>query len=289
VTEVRAEVVNRLRSAILNIESELGLQPSATFGTVKDRLDSLDGNITDIYVELETIRELLLSITDGYGNGGGGVPLFPINVSLPVTSPGQTSFNLTITPYVDDGVQMFRNGQKLERDVDYTSTGKSVTYLGTYDLQTSDVIEFYYLYINSDAEVPSGVPAEAINISFIAGENLSAGDVVGAFDDAGTPKIFKCDANESNLPIGISSENYLSGETCEISISGRVFIPNIQWDSLPSVSNVGSAVYLHTTAGMLSLTSPSSPGEYSIKCGVLVSGGDDNCYIIIQIGNSILN
>lgn len=145
VTEVRAEVVNRLRSAILNIESELGVQPSAAFGNVKDRLDNFDGNITDVYLELEVIKSLLLSLPES----GGGIPLFPINVSLPVTSNGQTAFNLVVTPYIDDGVQMYRNGQKLERDVDYTSTGNSVTYLSSFALQTTDVIEFYYLYTDS--------------------------------------------------------------------------------------------------------------------------------------------
>lgn len=157
VTEVRAEVVNRLRSAVINIQSELGVQPSATFGTVKDRLDNFDGNINDVYNELEVIKTLLLSLPE---TGGGGIPLFPIQVSLPVTSPGQTSFSLVVTPYVDDGVQMYRNGQKLERDTDYTSSGNSVTYLGTYPLQTSDVIEFYYLYTDSplsSSKLPSKI------------------------------------------------------------------------------------------------------------------------------------
>lgn len=157
VTEVRAEVVNRLRSAIINVESELGVQPSATFGTVKERLDNFDGNITDVYNELEVIKALLLSLPE---SGGGGIPLFPIQVTLPVTSYGQTAFSLVITPYVDDGVQMYRNGQKLERDVDYTSSGNSVTYLGTYSLETTDVIEFYYLYTDSplsSSKLPSKI------------------------------------------------------------------------------------------------------------------------------------
>lgn len=42
VTKVVAEVVNRLRSAVLNIEVELGEKPSGTSSTVRDRLDHLE-------------------------------------------------------------------------------------------------------------------------------------------------------------------------------------------------------------------------------------------------------
>lgn len=43
VTPVMAEVINRLREAILAIENELGINPSSIYGTVRDRLDALDG------------------------------------------------------------------------------------------------------------------------------------------------------------------------------------------------------------------------------------------------------
>jgi hypothetical protein len=41
VTPVQGEVVNRLRDAIIAIESELGVDPSREFGTVRARLDAL--------------------------------------------------------------------------------------------------------------------------------------------------------------------------------------------------------------------------------------------------------
>ncbi len=61
VTPVKAEVVNRLRDSILEIEGELGVQPSSTFNTVKERLDvmqaqisSIDARVTAIETELGT-------------------------------------------------------------------------------------------------------------------------------------------------------------------------------------------------------------------------------------------
>lgn len=50
VTPVNADIFNRVRDAILAIETELGVQPSSTFATVKDRLDKLESKITDIGV-----------------------------------------------------------------------------------------------------------------------------------------------------------------------------------------------------------------------------------------------
>ncbi len=49
VTPVKAEVVNRLRDAILAIESELGVDPSREFGTVRARLDNMSDLINDLY------------------------------------------------------------------------------------------------------------------------------------------------------------------------------------------------------------------------------------------------
>jgi hypothetical protein len=45
VTQVKAEIVNRLRDALLAVENELGTNPSSTYNTVKDRLDALDSTI----------------------------------------------------------------------------------------------------------------------------------------------------------------------------------------------------------------------------------------------------
>lgn len=45
VTGVRAEVVNRHRDAIIKIETELGVNPSGTYSTVKARLDAIESGI----------------------------------------------------------------------------------------------------------------------------------------------------------------------------------------------------------------------------------------------------
>jgi len=52
VTQVRAEVVNRLRDAVLATQAELGTQPSGIFGNVRARLDDLRSEIETIKAEL---------------------------------------------------------------------------------------------------------------------------------------------------------------------------------------------------------------------------------------------
>ena len=66
VTPFTADVVNRLRDAILAIEQELGIKPSGTFTTVRARLDWLEEHISD-----------------AYGGGGGGLS----NLSGDVNGP----------------------------------------------------------------------------------------------------------------------------------------------------------------------------------------------------------
>jgi hypothetical protein len=131
---------------------------------------------------------------------------------------------------------------------------------------------------------------ESISLIFTAGANLVAGDAVAIINDGGIPKIVKADANGPNyLVLGICLENISSGSSGKVCVSGKAFIPNSNWDSLPAVSDVGTDVYLSTTAGRLTITSPSGSGEYSLKIGILVSGGTNNCNILLQIGNAVLN
>lgn len=58
ISAVNAQAINRLREAIIAIETELGVKPSNVHGTVRERLDALTTN-------LETLNEALLGVGDG--------------------------------------------------------------------------------------------------------------------------------------------------------------------------------------------------------------------------------
>lgn len=80
VTQVRAEVVNRIREAVLAVETELGANPSGTYGTVKDRLDDLSILVDLIRLQLglqpqgsyENVQIRLADMEARIGQGGGG-------------------------------------------------------------------------------------------------------------------------------------------------------------------------------------------------------------------------
>lgn len=66
ITPVKAEVVNRLRAAILAIEAELGAQPSAAFGTVRTRLDAMRALINTLLSEMNKVKVSSTDTTSGF-------------------------------------------------------------------------------------------------------------------------------------------------------------------------------------------------------------------------------
>ena len=88
VTAVKAEVVNNLRSSILAIETELGIEPSREYGTVRARLDAM--------------RAALDAIT-----GEIGAPTGPVGGDLSGTLPNPAVVDLTITGQAQGSILYF--------------------------------------------------------------------------------------------------------------------------------------------------------------------------------------
>jgi hypothetical protein len=161
VTPVKAEVVNRLRDAILSIENELGVDPSREFGTVRARLDALaaggsGGGAVEI---LQNGAEVLSSANalDFTGNVQVTVTQ-PFRASINVvggqtvqiqesfsSAGGQTVFILSHPPIQPVAVMMFLDGVKQLFGTDYNVAGSTVTYTGTVPLINTDRIEFWYM------------------------------------------------------------------------------------------------------------------------------------------------
>lgn len=179
-TPVRAEVVNRQREAILAIQKELGIQPSGTYSTVRERLDSLDATLCTLWQDVEegaspvdvfwngseitgNVEQINflgdVVVTDMGSNqvnveivGGGGDGYYPIHQALHVTAPGQTSFTLN-HPAWDNLLVLHIEGIKQEMS-DYVVNGNQLTWGGE-SLIPSDVIEvLYYRVVQGGAYIP---------------------------------------------------------------------------------------------------------------------------------------
>ena len=66
-------------------------------------------------------------------------------VTVTISSNGQTSFTLPSTPISGTSVQMYLNGQKMTYTSEYTVSGTTVTYIPGPSVLTTDVLEFSYL------------------------------------------------------------------------------------------------------------------------------------------------
>lgn len=102
VTPVKAEVVNRLRDATINIEKELGIDPSREWGTVRARLDNMELQINSL-----TPGPMPPPIEEG------GVPTIKDKALTPAVTAGNgsyTNIKISETPKNDSYVTVMVNG-----------------------------------------------------------------------------------------------------------------------------------------------------------------------------------
>jgi hypothetical protein len=147
VTRIDAVTVNRLRSAIVKIETELGTQPSGDFETVKARLDALENTLVDFLPPL-TGQQYAALVEDPVGeinwvclrpsylcddfsissfsSDGGSL----VEVGASVVNPG-FSASYTVTP---DSASVIDNEGGASLDVSGTPT--SFSYAGSYTKNT---------------------------------------------------------------------------------------------------------------------------------------------------------
>lgn len=232
VTPVNAEVVNRLRDPIIAVESELGLNPSGTYGTVRDRLDAMDaaiangggggGGAISVQENGSTIVSLaaLLNFTGtGVNVTSPSTGTAEINITggsatqvqetIPVTSPGQTAFVLSQVPAQATALQMYLNGNKLEEGVEYTNTPStaSVTYTGAIPLTLVDTVEFWYLV--DATSIISSYNLTIEDNGSVLDSNVSTIDAVGKLIATSTsPSNIQLEVLESKIRVYRSVSNY---------------------------------------------------------------------------------
>lgn len=166
ITPVKAEVVNNLRGSIIAVQSELGIDPSREYGTVRARLDAITSLIGSgggggsvavldegiILVNPATRINFIgpnVTVTDT-GTCQADVEIScnieVIQETILVTNGNVNNFTLSRIPSNADAVQMYINGQKLQYGTTYVVSGNVATYIGTdFIIQLTDDVEFYYI------------------------------------------------------------------------------------------------------------------------------------------------
>lgn len=88
VTSVKATTVNRLRSAIVNIEGELGITPSGSFDTVRERLDAFDPDSASGFADLVAAVDVLETEVDTIGTDLDTLEDIVAGIEIPESSGG---------------------------------------------------------------------------------------------------------------------------------------------------------------------------------------------------------
>ena len=117
-TRVDAVTINRLRSAIINVENELGITPSGEFETVRARLDALDVNVLGY-------KNPARAATTGNVTLIGSAPLIVDTVTV---ASGDRILVYQQTDKTENGIYM----------VDIPGSGSNGTWIRADDSDTSD-------------------------------------------------------------------------------------------------------------------------------------------------------
>jgi len=255
VSSVKAEVVNRLRDSVIAVESELGIQPSSTFTTVRARLDALDITIAAIIA----------------GGGGGGGSVIQAQEMVSVIN-GQTSIPLSQIPQSGSAVEMFVNGLKQTYGIDYSVSGTTVTWANAdFTLISTDIVEFWYIVLGSGGGGGGGGGGGSQTLT----QTLALGNTTG-----GKNIIFSVNDNIELAGDGdnhsITYSNAATAGTGVLAIRAQDAGGNGNGGALSLFSGAGSG---SGNGGLITLQSGAAGasgigGEFLIYGGDGVTGGD---------------
>lgn len=146
---------------------------------------------------------------------------------------------------------------------------------------------------NDGAGVLSWVPAGSgtvVDVPTTAQEALLAGDLVRFVNDAGTPRVQKADATNTDArrdPVGFAIAAAGAGAAVTVRVAGVADVPAARFDAAPAAANVGQRVFVSLTSGQVTLTPPSVVGDIVQRAGILADGGASP-KVLVQIGDPIL-
>jgi hypothetical protein len=202
------------------------------------------------------------------GTSGNGAPLpsFSDNeVPSGLINGANTAFTLMYPPSPDSSLLLFRNGLRMTKGVDYSTSGNTITFLTVSTPQAGDVISASYRYGTAAGSSTSSVPQvicssagqgtrsmtpAVLGTCNIPSGTLSSGDRVEIrfdYSHEGTSSAFT-----AQVGWGASTLLTRSGSSADTALAGRAdamaTISGTQW----SGSSWGSVTAFAATAGITS-------------------------------------
>jgi len=119
--------------------------------------------------------------------------------------------------------------------------------------------------LNSIGKLDDSLLMSSPSEVLVAGENLTAGNVVYIADATGVATVYKSDATDDTKPaIGFVMDTVVATDPVRVFFSGTntgvVFV----------AGDTGKEVFLSETAGALTTTAPSTVGNYVQRVGIIV-------------------
>jgi hypothetical protein len=145
-----------------------------------------------------------------------------------------------------------------------------------------------------------GYSSESVIITMVAGESLAQGCAVMVLSDSeddDNPKAYNF-VSSLVMPIGIANQTVSVGQSVDIIVHGKAFIPDSAWAlnlipdepnpdielTFPTKSYAGVYAYVDNTSstGELTVEYPSEDAENIYSIGIILSGGTGNSYILVR-------
>lgn len=135
--------------------------------------------------------------------------------------------------------------------------------------------------------------ATSVVFDMTASEVIAVGAPVVAFDSGGANN-----AKNGNATTGVASEGDIvglaytaaggAGVAFKVQTSGALAMSTGIFDAPPTNANRGKRVYCSTTSGLLTLTPPSTAGNFIQKVGTIVSVVSGTVTVNVQIGDQVI-
>lgn len=123
--------------------------------------------------------------------------------------------------------------------------------------------------------------SKCIGVQAVAGETLTAGDLVVVNNASGTPKVYKANAGTSGkqYPIGVCLLGAVADAATAVGHTGLV--PMV-FGSAPAAASNGSPVYLDSTSGQATLTAPTGSGVAQMIVGTLYGANGSDTTVRVK-------